>query len=107
MTASSKKTSNDLGSNAQVKAQPKSASKDPSNVADHLRTADCLFSDAQLADVKKNAEGADKHRLDVLDGSKASHSTRPQIRQHASNEWAEQGGVKQAQKPKVGNNFTI
>lgn len=107
MTASSKKASNDLGPNAQVKAQPKSASKDPSNVADHLRTADCLFNDAQLPHVQKNAEEADKCRLDILDRSRASNSTRPQVRQHASNEWAEQGGVKQAQKSKVGKSLTI
>ena len=76
-------------------------------MADHLRTANCLFSDAQRPDVTKIAEEVEIRRQEVMDESNASNSTRPQVRQHASNEWAEQGGVKQAQKSKVGNSLTV
>ena len=104
IAASSKGACNNLGQNAQVKSQVKSTSKDSN---DQYRNGDCLFNEPQLGAVRKKAQEVEKCRSDVLESSRASNSTRPQVRQHASNEWAEQGGVKQAQKSKVGKSLTI
>ena len=76
-------------------------------MADHLRTADCLFNDAQLPIAQKRAQEGEECRLEGIRTSEASNSTRPQVRQHASNKWAEDGGVKQAHKSKVGQRLTI
>ena len=105
--ASSKTASNDVGPNTPVKAQPRSASKDPGNVPDHLRTGKCLVSELQQDGVQKIDQDVEKCRLNAIRESEASNSTRPQVRQHAANELAERGGIKQAHKSKVGQRLTI